>query len=55
MARGLSTVTRNPTRAVGQADHGEIAVCLLAELVRITRVAGVTVTREVFSHGGQVA
>lgn len=51
----LATVTRNPARAVGLDDRGEIAIGKRADLVRIKLVGGLPVVRGVWRQGIRVS
>lgn len=51
----LATVTRNPARAAGLDDRGEIAVGKRADLVRIRLVGGLPVVRGVWRQGMRVS
>ncbi|MEM7075947.1 MAG: alpha-D-ribose 1-methylphosphonate 5-triphosphate diphosphatase [Pseudomonadota bacterium] len=55
MAAGIATVTRNPARAVGLEDRGEVTVGRRADLVRFAVRGGAPVVRAVWSRGGRVA
>jgi alpha-D-ribose 1-methylphosphonate 5-triphosphate diphosphatase len=54
LARALQTVTRNPARAAGFRDRGEIAIGKRADLVRVRVVGGMPVVREVYREGRRV-
>lgn len=54
MPKAVATVTRNPARAVGLADRGEIAVGQRADLVRVHLRGARPVVRETFSAGRRV-
>ena len=51
----LATVTRNPARAAGLHDRGEIAVGKRADLVRVKLVGGLPVVRSVWRQGMRVS
>jgi alpha-D-ribose 1-methylphosphonate 5-triphosphate diphosphatase len=51
----VATVTRNPARAVGLVDRGEIAAGLRADLVRVRLVDGQPVVRVVWRAGRRVS
>ncbi len=51
----LATVTRNPARAAGLDDRGEIAVGKRADLVRVRLVGGLPVVRGVWRQGMRVS
>jgi alpha-D-ribose 1-methylphosphonate 5-triphosphate diphosphatase len=51
----LATVTRNPARAAGLSDRGEIAVGKRADLVRVKLVGGLPVVRSVWRQGVRVS
>lgn len=51
----LATVTRNPARAAGLDDRGEIAIGKRADLVRIRLVGGLPVVRGVWRQGMRVS
>jgi alpha-D-ribose 1-methylphosphonate 5-triphosphate diphosphatase len=51
----VKVVSRNPARAVGLADRGEIAVGLRADLVRVKGVDSHPVARETWVQGRRVA
>jgi alpha-D-ribose 1-methylphosphonate 5-triphosphate diphosphatase len=51
----LATVTRNPARAAGLADRGEIAVGKRADLVRVRVIDGLPVVRGVWRQGIRVS
>lgn len=51
----LATVTRNPARAAGLTDRGEIAVGKRADLVRIKVIGGLPVVRGVWRQGIRVS
>lgn len=55
MARGIATVTRNPARAVGLEDRGEIAPGQRADLIRFAIRGGAPALRAVWSRGARVA
>jgi alpha-D-ribose 1-methylphosphonate 5-triphosphate diphosphatase len=51
----LATVTRNPARAAGLHDRGEIAIGKRADLVRVRLVGGLPVVRGVWRQGVRVS
>lgn len=51
----IATATRNPARAVGFNDRGEIAVGLRADLVRYRTSNGAPVIRDVWQGGRRIA
>ncbi|ADP70770.1 phosphonate metabolism protein PhnM [Rhodomicrobium vannielii ATCC 17100] len=51
----VATVTRNPARAVGFTDRGEIAGGMRADLIRVHQVADLPVIRDVWCLGRKVA
>lgn len=51
----LATVSRNPARAAGLEDRGEIAVGKRADLVRIRLVDGLPIVRGVWRRGVRVS
>ncbi|WP_316358060.1 alpha-D-ribose 1-methylphosphonate 5-triphosphate diphosphatase [Devosia sp.] len=51
----LATVTRNPARAAGLDDRGEIAIGKRADLVRVRLVGGLPVVRGVWRQGMRVS
>jgi alpha-D-ribose 1-methylphosphonate 5-triphosphate diphosphatase len=55
MARGMASVTRNPARAVGLQDRGEIAIGQHADLIRFGLFQDTPLLRGVWSHGRRVA
>lgn len=55
MARGVATVTANPAQHVGLLDRGTLAIGNRADVVRFGQVDGVTVIRQAWCHGTQVA
>jgi len=55
MPRAMATVTRNPARAVGLADRGEIALGQQADLVRFSNREGTAVARETWCAGMRVS
>jgi alpha-D-ribose 1-methylphosphonate 5-triphosphate diphosphatase len=50
----IATVTRNPAKAVGFTDRGEIAIGQRADLARVTPTDGPPVVREVWCAGARV-
>lgn len=55
LARALATVTRNPARAAGLDDRGEIAPGKRADLVRVAAGASLPVVRAVWREGMRVS
>lgn len=55
LARALQTVTRNPARAAGLGDRGEIVAGKRADLVRVRVIEGMPIVREVYREGRRVA
>jgi alpha-D-ribose 1-methylphosphonate 5-triphosphate diphosphatase len=55
LASALATVTRNPARAAGLDDRGEIALGKRADLVRVRMVGAMPVVRGVWRQGLRVA
>lgn len=55
MAAGIATVTRNPARAVGLTDRGEIAVGKRADLVQFALRSGAPAMHAAWSRGRRVA
>ncbi|MGE0585749.1 MAG: alpha-D-ribose 1-methylphosphonate 5-triphosphate diphosphatase [Flavobacteriaceae bacterium] len=55
MPRAVALVTRNPARAVGLDDRGEIAPGKRADLIRVTMDGEVPVVRAVWREGRRVA
>lgn len=55
LPEAVAVVSRNPARACGFADRGDLAVGLRADLVRVCEVEGNPVVREVFARGRRVA
>ena len=51
----LATVTRNPARAAGLTDRGEIAVGKRADLVRVRVIGGLPMVRGVWRQGRRVS
>lgn len=51
----VNLVSRNPARACGLTDRGELAAGLRADLVRIREVQGLPVVREVHRDGHRIA
>ena len=54
LPEALATVTRNPARAAGLDDRGEIAIGKRADLVRVRVVGGLPVVRGVWRQGERV-
>jgi alpha-D-ribose 1-methylphosphonate 5-triphosphate diphosphatase len=55
LPQAIATVTRNPARAVGFEDRGEIRPGLRADLVRVRRGDSAPVIRDVWVRGERVA
>ena len=55
LPQAVATVTRNPARAVGLEDRGEIALGLRADLVRCRPTQGAPIIRDVWREGEKVA
>jgi alpha-D-ribose 1-methylphosphonate 5-triphosphate diphosphatase len=55
LPQAVATVTRNPARAVGLEDRGEIALGKRADLVRCRPTARAPVIRDVWRQGEKVA
>lgn len=55
LSRALATVTRNPARAAGLDDRGEIAIGKRADLVRVAAEAPLPVVRGVWREGQRVS
>jgi alpha-D-ribose 1-methylphosphonate 5-triphosphate diphosphatase len=55
LPQAIATVTRNPARAVGLEDRGEIAVGLRADLVRCRPTQRAPIIRDVWREGEKVA
>ncbi|MHA6689648.1 alpha-D-ribose 1-methylphosphonate 5-triphosphate diphosphatase [Devosia sp. A449] len=51
----LATVTRNPAKAAGLDDRGEIAIGKRADLVRVRVIDGLPVVRSVWRQGQRVS
>lgn len=51
MPRAIATVTRNPARAVGLQDRGELAPGQRADVIRVKEVAGMPVVRGAWCRG----
>lgn len=51
LSQAIATVTRNPARATGLTDRGAIEAGLKADIVRVSRVAGLPIVREVYRDG----
>ncbi|HEY8359318.1 MAG TPA: alpha-D-ribose 1-methylphosphonate 5-triphosphate diphosphatase [Ramlibacter sp.] len=51
MPRAVATVSRNPARAVGLDDRGEIAAGQRADFIRVREVSGMPVVRGAWSRG----
>lgn len=54
LARALATVTRNPARATGLTDRGEIAPGKRADIVALREVDGLAIATGVWSAGRKV-
>lgn len=55
LSQSLALVTRNPAKAAGLDDRGEIAVGKRADLVRVSLVGGMPVVRSVWRQGERVS
>ncbi len=55
LSKALATVTRNPARAAGLNDRGEIAPGMRADLVRVSSNAPLPVVRAVWREGQRVS
>ncbi len=55
LPQAIATVTRNPARAVGLDDHGEIAIGLRADLVRFHATEKAPIIRDVWRGGRKIA
>ena len=55
LPKAVATVTRNPARAAGLADRGEIAAGQRADLIRVRVVNGQPVVRSVWRGGERVS
>ncbi len=55
LSQALATVTRNPARAAGLNDRGEIAPGMRADLVRVASNAALPVVRAVWREGQRVS
>jgi alpha-D-ribose 1-methylphosphonate 5-triphosphate diphosphatase len=55
LPEAIATVTRNPAKAAGLDDRGEIAVGKRADLVRVRLDAGMPVVRAVYRQGRRVS
>lgn len=55
LPKAVAMVTRNPARAVGLDDRGEIAPGLLADFIRVKTTKRTPIVREVWRGGGRVA
>ena len=51
----VATVTRNPARAIGLDDRGEIAAGKRADLIRVDRTGTVPVIKDVWRGGMKIA
>jgi alpha-D-ribose 1-methylphosphonate 5-triphosphate diphosphatase len=54
LPEAVCVVSRNPARAVGLTDRGEIAAGLRADLIRVKTLADHPVTREIWVRGRRV-
>jgi alpha-D-ribose 1-methylphosphonate 5-triphosphate diphosphatase len=54
LPQAVAMVSRNPARAVGLTDRGEIAIGLHADVVRVKLIEGLPVVREVYRQGRRV-
>ena len=55
LPEALATVTRNPARAAGLDDRGEIAIGKRADLVRVQVINGLPIVRGVWRQGERVS
>ncbi|WP_407060037.1 alpha-D-ribose 1-methylphosphonate 5-triphosphate diphosphatase [Devosia epidermidihirudinis] len=55
LSKALATVTRNPAKAAGLDDRGEIAIGKRADLVRVKMVGEMAVVRGVWRQGQRVS
>jgi len=55
LPQAIATVTRNPARACGFMDRGEIAIGQRADLVRVRPTNRAPVVRDVWRLGEKVA
>ncbi len=55
LPQAVATVSRNPARAVGLADRGEIALGMRADLIQVKRIGAQAVVRAVWREGLRVA
>ncbi len=55
MPEAVATVTRNPARAAGLLDRGEIKAGLRADLIRVRPMESVPLVRDVWRQGEKVA
>jgi len=51
MPKAVNTVTRNPARAIGLDDRGELASGLRADLIRVRMSAGMPIVRGAWQRG----
>ena len=51
MPRGVAAVARNPARAIGLHDRGEIAPGKRADFIRVREVRGMPVVRGAWCRG----
>ncbi|MEZ5657249.1 MAG: amidohydrolase family protein [Burkholderiaceae bacterium] len=54
LPEALATVSRNPARAAGLDDRGEIAIGLLGDLIRVREFDSLPVVRDVWVGGRRV-
>jgi alpha-D-ribose 1-methylphosphonate 5-triphosphate diphosphatase len=55
LPRAVATVTRNPARAIGYDDRGEIAPGKRADILRVKEVGGMPVVRSAWCRGVRAA
>ena len=55
LPEAIATVTRNPARAVGLSDRGEIALGLRGDLVRFRQTKRAPIIRDVWREGVKIA
>ena len=55
LPRALATVTRNPARALGLADRGELAPGKRADILRVKEVGGMPIVRATWCRGVRAA
>ena len=51
LPKAIATVTRNPARAIGLLDRGELAVGLQADLIRVRMSGGMPIVRRAWAKG----